>query len=269
MKFNMTDAHMLLAARIDDLIKASDRGEPVCGNFLTPGEAAFALAYLKEKREEKRVLFLGGYADAERRRLVAIPPYLLDMDGDAVENMSIYFPEIYENAVRAIKICGSGYRKLFHKDYLGSLLALGIERSAIGDIIVLDDSSAVVFCTDKMHSFLLSDVDRIANDKVSCRDFVPEADFSPTREFMPIRDTVASNRLDCVVGALTDLSREKAQNIIRSGLCEVDYLPEERCDVSVPVPCVVTVRGHGKYRVLSFDGETKKGRLRLVAQKYV
>lgn len=269
MKFNMTDAHMLLAARIDDLIKASDRGEPVCGNFLTPGEAAFAVAYLKEKRAEDRIVLLGGYGDAERRRLVAIPPYLLDMDGDAVENMSIYFPEIYENAVRAIKICGSGYRKLSHRDYMGSLLSLGIERSALGDIVVIDDSTAVVFCTDRIHSFLMSDIDRIATDKVNCHDFKPDEDFAPKREFLPIRDTVASNRLDCVVGALTDLSREKAQNVIRSGLCEVNYLPEERCDVSVPTPCVVTVRGYGKFQVLSFDGETKKGRLRLIAQKYV
>ena len=269
MKFNMTEAHMLLAARIDDLLKASDRGEPVCGNFLTPGEAAFSVAYLKEQRMDDRALLLGGYADAERRRLVALPPYLADIDGEAEENLKIYFPEEYSNAVRALKISGSGYRKLSHRDYMGSLLALGIERSALGDIVVLGDFEAVVFCTDKIHSFLLSGIDRIATDKVNCRDFIPDETFAPEREYMPIRDTVASNRLDCVVGALTDLSREKAQSTIRSGLCEVDYLPEERCDVSLHTPCIVTVRGYGKFRVLSFDGETKKGRLRLVAQKYV
>lgn len=265
----MTEAHMLLASRIEDYLNSSHRGELVCGNFLTPGEAAFALLYLKELRAQDRALFFGGYSDAERRRLVILPSYLTDMDGDNGEKLKTYFPDESESLVRAIRIKGSGYRNLSHRDYLGSLLALGIERSAIGDIAVIDDYSAIVFCTDKIHSFLLAKIDRIASDKVNCSDFVPDEDFTVEKEFLPIHDTVASNRLDCVVGALTNLSREKAQAVIRSGLCEVDYLPETGCDKSLNVPCTVTVRGYGKYNVLSFDGETKRGRLRLIARKYV
>ena len=80
---------------------------------------------------------------------------------------------------------------------------------------------------------------------------------------------MASKRLDCVVGALTNLSREKAQALIKTGLCEVNYLVEQRVDAEVKTPCVISARGYGKFNVLSFDGETKRARLRLVAQKYV
>lgn len=269
MKIDLTDAHKLLASRIGDCLDRAERGELVCGNFLTPGEAAVSREILRERKNEERAFFFGGYYDAERVRMFILPSYLSDMDGDAEEKARTYFPDEMACAIKAIRIEGSGYRKLSHRDYLGSLLSLGIERSSIGDIAVLDDRSAVVFCTDKIFGFLMSGIDRIASDKVNCSEFFDDGSFAPKKEFLPISDTVASNRLDCVVGALTNLSREKSQIAIRQGLCEVDHLPEDRCDVSISVPCTVSVRGYGKFRVISFDGETKRGRIRLIAQKYI
>ena len=269
MQPNINDAQKLLASRVEDHLRLSERGELVCGNFLTPGEAAFAMSVARELRAADRVFLFGGYADAERKRLMVLPSFLLDFEGEAEEKARTYFPEEMAVAVKAIRIKGSGYRDLGHRDYLGSILALGIERCSVGDIVVSDEHSAVVFCTQKIFDYLMSGIERIANDKVTAREFIPDKSFGAVREFLDIRDTVASDRLDCVVGALTNLAREKAQNLIRSGLCEVNYLPEERVDACVKTPCVVTLRGYGKYNVLRFDGETKRGRLRLIAQKYV
>ena len=269
MEFNNSDAQKLLASRASDLLRQAERGELVCGNFLSPAEAVLTLSFLRESRAADRAFLFGGYKDAERKRLFVLPSFLSDFDGEAEERARVYFPDELSSFVRAIKIQGSGYRELSHRDYLGSILSLGIERSAIGDIAVLDAYSAVVFCTDKIFDYLISGIERIASDKVTLSPFLPDEDFGAKREFLPIRDTVASERLDCVVGALANLSREKAQTLIRSGLCEVNYLEELRVDVSVKAPSTITLRGYGKYQVLEFDGETKRGRLRLVAQKYV
>ena len=269
MQPNINDAQKLLASRIEDHLRISDCGELVCGNFLTPSEAVFALNVAHELRAADRVFLFGGYADAERKRLVVLPSFVSDLDGEAEDKATIYFPDDMADAVRAIYIKGSGYRELGHRDYLGSILALGIERCSIGDIVVMDEYSAVVFCTQKIFDYLMSGIERIASDKVAVEEFVPDGSFGAKREFLDIRDTVASDRLDCVVGALANLAREKAQNLIRSGLCEVNYSPEERVDACVKTPCIVTLRGFGKYNVLRFDGETKRGRLRLIAQKYV
>ena len=269
MNHNLTEAHKLLASRASDYLRLADRGELVCGNFLTPEEAAYTETVFREERAAERVFFFGGFRDAERKRIFVLPDFLSDMDGGAEEKARDYFPDEFLASVKAIKIMGSGYRELSHRDYLGSVLSLGIERSSVGDIVVLDPYSAVIFCTDKIFDYLMSGTERIASDKVSLCEFVPDENFGARREFMPIRDTVASGRLDCVVGALANLSREKAQNLIRSGLCEVNYILEDRVDVTVKAPCTITLRGHGKYNVLVFDGETKRGRLRLVAQKYV
>jgi len=269
MNFNNNDAYELLASRAGDYLSLSERGELVCGNFLTPSEAAYTLSVLKSLKASDRAFLFGGYKDAERKRIFVLPSYLSDIDGTPEEKAEQYFSEELSSSVRAIKIQGSGYRELSHRDYLGSILALGIERSAIGDIVVLDTHSAILFCTDKISGYLLANLERIASDKVTLSETTVSEDTLPKREFKPISDTVASNRLDCVVAALANLSREKAQALIKSGLCEVDYIPEGRVDVSLKMPCTITLRGYGKFNLLSFDGETKRGRLRLVAQKYV
>lgn len=269
MNQSVSEAHKLLASRVSDYLRLSERGELVCGNFLTPEEAAYTEVVLRELRAHDRAFFFGGYKDAERKRVFVIPSFLSDFEGSADVKARDYFQDELSSSVKAIKIQGSGYRELSHRDYLGSVLSLGIERIAIGDIVVQDKYSAVVFCTDKIFDYLISGIDRIASDKVTVSEFLPDGDFGARREFVAIRDTVASNRLDCVVGALTNLSREKAQTAIRSGLCEVNYLTEQRVDVEIKVPATITLRGYGKFNILEFDGETKRGRLRLVAQKYV
>ena len=269
MNQNANEAHKLLASRVSDNLRLSERGELVCGNFLTPQEAAYMMSVAREMRASDRVFLFGGYKDAERKRMYFLPPFTSDLEGDGEEKAREYFADEFLPSVKAIKITGSGFRELSHRDYLGSILSLGIERYSVGDIVVIDARSAVVFCTDKIFDYLVGGIDRIASDKVTVTDFAPSEDFAVEREFMPIRDTVASERLDCVVGALTNLSREKAQTLIRSGLCEVNYVIEQRVDVTVKTPSVITLRGYGKFDVLSFDGETKHGRLRLVARKYV
>ena len=80
---------------------------------------------------------------------------------------------------------------------------------------------------------------------------------------------MASPRFDCVVAALCSLSRAKAAEVISAGLAELDYECEERTDRQISPPCVISVRGYGKFAVRSVSDVTKKGRFRLFADKYV
>ena len=269
MDFNNTDAKRLLLSRVEDYLRRADKGELVCGNFLTPAEAAYALSFCQQNRAGERVFLFGGYSSAERQRLFVLPSFLSDFDGTPKEKLEAYFPEELRTKIRAIRIKGSSYRALSHRDYLGSILALGIERSSIGDIVVEDDFSAIIFCTDKIFRFLLENLDRVASDKVTAEEFLPDGNFAPKQNLDRLSLVVASNRFDCIIGALTGLSRERAQEIIKSGICELDYLPELKCDKPILPPCKISARGYGKFNIVGFDGETKKGRLRLVADKYI
>ena len=265
----MSGAQKLLAARFDDLITRSERGELALGNFLSPADAAFVERLSLERGVAARFAMLGGYNDAERRIPVILPEYALSYGDCAEEIVQSFFAEEIGEEIRAVHIKGSGYRTLSHRDYLGSVLALGIERDRLGDIVILDDFNAVMICAGSVFDFLVTGIDRIASDKVSVSNFERLDELVAKREFLPIHDTVASERLDCVVAALTNLAREKAQVLIRSGLCELDYVVEERCDRIIIPPCKISVRGFGKYDILAFDGETRRARLRLVARKYV
>ncbi len=268
MKFG-ENGDALFEARIIDLAERAERYEVGFSAFLTPKEQIIASRILAQRKFDAVSFFFGGYGESERNRLFLLPDYMANEDGYGIENIFENYGEIVSDAVCAVKILGSGYKKLTHRDYMGSLLGLGVERSVVGDIAVMDDFNAVVFCDPKMSDFFVNELKKVGNDTVKTVKFDPPIDFSNPRKFQAVTDTVASARFDCVVSALTGLSREKAQGAIRIGDAELDYFTEEKADKTVCEGSIISVRGHGKYVVLGLSEQTKKGRLRLVANKYI
>lgn len=267
------DGAALLAARLGDLCHMAEHGEAALSPFLSPRECIEAERFCAACGMGEQAYLWGGYPGAERRRLYLLPSYLTDfaelLPPRDTDPAAAFDDARLVGAVSAVRITGSGYRELTHRDYLGSLLGLGLERDALGDIAVQDAHSAVVFCTGRVSEFLVETLEKVANDKVRCRAYAPDETFTDGRRTVPVTDTVASARLDCVVAALTGRSRDAAREAVTGGLVEVDYLPEERPDRTLVPPLLLSVRGCGKFRVLPFEGETKKGRLRLRAEKFV
>jgi len=256
----------ILLARIEDLARRAERGEVCATSFLSPMEQHQAKEYLDRAGLCGRYLFWGGYEEAERKKILLLPPY---MEGTSTREELAGWGDFDE--VATLEVTGSGYRTLTHRDYLGSLLGLGLERDVIGDIAFTGEGKCRVriFCDVHIAPFLAVELKKVGSDTVKVKQILTDASFTPYREFAEIRDTVASARLDCVVASLCGVSRERAQQLLRDGSVEMDYLPQERCDRNVTPPCLVTVRRYGKYRVTSLSEQTKKGRLRLVAQKYI
>ena len=249
-----------LYARLEDIKKRAIRGELGISAFLSPRELHYACAYLGANG----YLTYGGYKDAERKRIYFLPEYMEGIEG--VESLSDFGEDCM---ISAISVKGSGFVRLSHRDFMGSLLGMGIERSVIGDIVVTDTESAVVMCDSKIADFLINEWTEVGHDKVRCSCVTPGEDFAPERKYAPINDTVASARLDCIVAALCNLSRERARVCVVSGLCELNYECEERPDREVVPPALISVRGYGKFKVCSIGEQTKKGRFRLAAQKFV
>lgn len=256
-----------LLARLEDLSARADRGEVAVGAFLSPREARQAAAYAK--REGLPFAFFGGYDDAERVRVYALPAY---METEEDVPLPVLLRDYGDtDGIAALSIKGSGYVTLTHRSYLGSLLGLGIERDVLGDLVVLDENGheAVLFCDAQIVPFLLGELHKVGSDTVRVREVAPETVVLPPRRMAPIHDTVASARLDAVVAALCNLSRERARVAVVSGLVEVEFECEERPDFVLRTPCILSVRGVGRFRVLDVSEQTKKGRLRLVAEKFL
>lgn len=255
----------LIFARLDDLVLRADRGEIAYSGFLSPREQRAAFMHLDRSGAAGRYTAFGGYRGSERSRIFILPEYIESNEYEDV------LPYLDEEPTVALSIAGSGYRKLSHRDVLGSLLSLGIERDVLGDIAFVDSSGflAVLFCDRVIADYIKAELSRVANDavKVSIKDI--DADFEPYRSFLHISDTVASPRIDSVVAALCSLSREKARAAVVGELVEVDFMSEIRPDRQISAPCTVSVRGFGRFRINSVSDQTRKGRFRLDADKYL
>ena len=269
----------LLLSRLDDLCDRGTRGEAAVSPYLTPREAKYARIHLSARLRNGTAVLWGGYPEAERVRVFILPDYtegLTDPEALAADPVAALVGAGLEDPADTIRetvcpICvrGSGFRELSHRDYLGSVLGLGLERDAVGDILIPDAHSAILFTDARVGGFLAVSLTKVATDTVKVSRLPEGVPLAGTRRLQPISDTVASQRLDCVVAALCNLSREKAQLAVKAGIVELDYEAVEDCSATVDAPAVISVRGYGKFAVHAFDGVTKKGRVRLVAGKYV
>ncbi len=257
----------LFYAKLDDLEKRARGGAVAHSAFLTPSEAYRADKYFEAKGNKDMICFFGGYTLAQRKQIFLLPEYLVDAasDGDLYEMLSEDFGE----SIRALRIQGSGFRTLTHRDYLGSILSFGIERETIGDICILDEHSAIVFCTAEVEKYLLSVMESVGNDKVKLSGITVDINMPSTQKYQAFTDTVASERLDCVVASLCNLAREKGQNLIKGGLVEHNYETAVKIDTRVVAGDIISARGYGKFVIRDISQTTKKGRIRLLADKYI
>ncbi len=149
-------------------------------------------------------------------------------------------------------------QNLTHRDYLGTLMGLGIKRSVIGDILI-SSKTAYVFCISAMAQFVCDSVSRVARTDVRC-----EITNSIDREAMPVpkhvEAVVSSLRLDVLVGEVYSLSRNETdklflqQKVFENGrlITRRSYIPKEGSKISV--------RGYGRFVFSGALRQTKKGR---------
>ena len=222
-------------------VRTARRGEASFTHFLDLAEAQLALSV--GQREGVRTAFFGGYDEAERR----MAAYCADEP-----------PE--EWPIRAVRI---GWRPQFgtpgHRDLLGAVMALGFERERIGDIVP-DNDCAWLFAEPEMAEYVASSLDRAGRVSVKAEtvDQIPEM---PEPAGRTVREVVPSLRLDAVLAAGFSLSRSEASEAIARGKVLVDQAQTLKTDAPVREGQLISLRGTGRMKVKSVEGETKKGRI--------
>ncbi len=266
-----------LAARAAELCRRAAY-DVAASDFLTPREQRIFQAAAVQAGGSDRLVFWGGAVGAERRMALLLPDWLRDEmpPGDPFsEARGAFLRTLNENGVVELSsllvpltLRVSAYKALTHRDWLGSLMALGIERHVLGDIAVLDEHCAIGFFAARIAPFVKESFTRAGADAVTVEDAAPAADFEIPRTYLRVEGTVASPRLDGVVHALTGLSRAEAALLVTRGEAELNYFPETKPDAAVEDGDVLSVRGWGKYRIDSVNAVTRRGRNRVVARKY-
>lgn len=244
----------LLIGRLTDLANSCyNRNHPVFSSFLNLNEQNI-LSRITAKLPPVCLTTEGGYNLAERRLAVFLP------DKDFA----------YTSPISIIKISQVDKRfskELNHRDFLGALMNLGIERSLLGDIVIIDEC-AYLFCLDRIADFIEANLIKVRNDMVTCSrvDALP-GDFSPA--FKEITGTVASLRLDAVISLAFNESRSHSVSYIENGMVFVNGRIITTNAYSLKEGEIISVRGKGRFKYIHTKSETKKGRYFIVLNKYI
>lgn len=238
-----------LLRRAEDLARrASRKGQITNTGFLTPAERAQLETHLHPEFG-LGMRFFGGYEDSERTVVFFVPEELLPEDGG--------LPEMAKT-----QICAVHYHAYFgepgHRDYLGALMASGIARDRLGDILI-QGPETTVFCLPGIRQHLLM-VDRIGRVSVKAEDLPPEKLQIPPRERKTKSVSVMSMRVDAIAAGMFNLSRSACVRLIAEGDLRLNYDGCMKTDTAVREGDVLSLRGYGKGRVVALGGTSRKGR---------
>ncbi len=264
---SQTKEDQMLLARMEDLQRlAGDRYMIMAGDFLDAHQRKLAEQYLRSGRNgDVQAVFYGGYPEAERCMPVFLPDYIT---GDVMD-------EELRALLRVIRVrAPGGGRALTHRDYLGSLLALGIDRSVTGDILVRSTDSPLGPGADIIVEAEIADFIKLNYDKAGRTSL--EVEILPIDQLFiePVRteerhDTVASLRLDSIVASAFRLSRANAGEAVRRGLVSVNSVEVLKVDATVEEGDRIVLRGKGKVRLTEVGDPTRKDRLRITITAYL
>lgn len=204
--------------------------------------------------------FFGGYEDAERTCPVFFTEYCTP---DMIEES----PSLAE--ITFIKAELDRFNKtaeLSHRDVLGSLMGLGIERDSVGDIIV-ENGSAIFTARESIAPFIKESLLKISRYPVSVS-LHERLELKRSDDFEECFDTVASLRLDAVAASLFSTSRSIASDAITAGMVSVNGATAKKADSAVNEGDRISFRGKGKAQLEKIDGVSKKGRVRILFKKW-
>ena len=255
----MTDSNkedkMILAKALDEMERCRDENRIAHTDFLDMRMQG--LLENEIRYSGVPYFFDGGYDTAERRMCVFLPDWAEKKDvpdDDLMEILRVVHRE--------------GGKPLSHRDYLGSILALGLTRAKIGDIIVCSKGADIIIDKD-LEEFLLSSYFKAGRTELSLSAVpVSEINLSEVRTEY-VKDTLASLRLDAFLASAFRSSRSKAQEAVKQGLVFVNHAECLKPDRELSEGDIVVLRGKGKCVLEEVGGTSRKDRTFVTIKKYI
>ncbi len=237
------EERLLIATACDKAAQAVQRQQPYFTTFLDPGQRALLSQY--DYLWDATMDSFGGYAEAERQ-IVAFSPGLVDYP--------LQYPLV------AVAVSGNfNFATVTHRDYLGSLLALGIKRDTVGDILVGTAGCQLVL-QQTIASYVLANWQAVGKVGIKVAE-IPVAELKPPEPKIVWRQaTVASLRLDAIVAVAYAISRTQAATLIRGGKFKHNFVVETRCDKTVAIGETLSLAVQGRAQLREIGGQSRKGR---------
>lgn len=216
--------------------------------FLNPFEIENAKAILNSTSDLKYTVD-GGYKESERK-VVFIYPFYMEY-------------EDIDETLRFIQIEGNfKFKSISHKDYLGSLLSLGIKREKIGDIIIHENFCQVIVSND-ICDFILMNLEKVSNNNVKLKEISREDIIYSPPKCKDVSFTVTSSRIDCVISGLYNISRQESSKLINNEKVQVNYEKITSASKEIKSESLISVRGKGRAQIISIGDLTKKNKIKV------
>ena len=248
------EERLLLAKAWDRLYTGAQRNVPAFTNFLSLREQDLVRRLFQGNL---KLVFFGGFPEAERNIACFLPDYwtedqLWGQEGPIACIHATYFQE----------------DRLSHRDFLGGLVGSGIRRDAVGDISVYP-SGCDFFLTAELAPFVLQNFQQAGRSRLHLDQIPLRQAKIPQPVTQTLQDTLASPRLDSVIGAGFHIGRSQAQTHVTAGRAFVNGALCEKPDRQLRPGDIVSVRSLGKIRLTEIGNPTRKGRLPVRIEKFI
>ena len=252
----MTDDDRILLNHLKDLQKRAERsGISTFSGFLSLPEQDLFLRSVREYGFHDYHLE-GGAESAERRIVV------FSGDGEG------FSPKPPIAVLEVMPLQDKYAEVLSHRDVLGAMMSLGIDRSLTGDILIRDKTACVI-CLTKIADFLMENLTKIRHTDVRCTHLNDPDLFKLQPKFEEIRVNIASERLDSIVAGFTGISRSHIERLFSEQRVFLNGRIVQNLSEQPKQGDILTVRGFGKAIYDGISGSSKKGRLYVTLRKYV
>lgn len=250
----MTKEETIFARHLIDLSRQADqRGIITYSDFLNLNEQNIFYTCIPELYTSYEMY--GGYDTSERQMIAFLPEALM-------------FPPKYPLVCCKIEPLQRKFADAVnHRDVLGSLMSLGIDRNKIGDILI-KEQEIYVFCHRNIFDLLKDELTRIRHTSVRIQEAAEGAgEISPNLEHCTC--IVSSNRLDSLLAAMCRISRSEAAGLIKQGRVFINGREMSSNSYICKEQEIISVRGIGRFRYIQAYGETRKGRTKVEYSRYV
>lgn len=242
------EEQMLLKHFIDLSERAYYQNCPCFSDFLDMNEQSLLL---QSFQGPIRPVLYGGYDLAERKIAV-------------FSEIPVKYPVCWLEIAPAYPKYSEN---LGHRDFLGSILGLGLERSCIGDLLI-ENSTARILCLERVKDFLLQELRQVRHTSVQVKEIeLPEVLAQP--KFETIHGTVSSLRLDAVISLAFHLSRSQSCNLIESGQVYINSRLNTSNGAVLKDGDMISVRHKGKFIFSDSKNKSKKNKCMIEIHKYV
>jgi RNA-binding protein YlmH len=258
--FQTPEEKLLFSKLLDRLFLCQKTVSIVFSEFVSPAQTEKSMSLLQGNIDEK--IFAYGGAPGCERQVIGFAPDHLELG-----------PKDFPIAKLKLEFSERSGKSLSHRDFLGSLMGLGLDRGKAGDILV-EKSQAFIYVKDDIADFVCGNLQKVGKATVSCS--MADDGQEVWEEWPELRPddsemldvAVASLRIDAVASAVFNVSRGKSQELAESGKMSVNWAPAESQSKQVKPGDFLSARGLGRVKIVEVLGETSKGKLRVRVLRY-